>query len=250
MQNGVIVEVCVESLQLSVASERGGAHRIELCSDLSIGGTTPSPRLMQDVRRKLSIPIHVLIRPRAGDFSYSDSEFEAMKRDIGIIQEIGMDGIVLGLLDEKQHIDVKRTRSLVDLAHPLPVTFHRAFDLCARPNASLQAVIETGARRLLTSGGKAKATDGLASLARLVEAAEDRIVIMPGGGIRASNVKRILQQTGANEIHTSLGTTRKRANGTNIGAETLGLGSRSAGEFEARVSKFRRLTDTFSANKG
>jgi copper homeostasis protein len=232
MQNGFVLEVCVESLDCAQASERGGAQRIELCSNLSIGGTTPSAGTMRTARKDVGIPIHVLIRPRGGDFVYSDPEFEIMKRDICIVKELGMDGIVLGVLDEKQRIDVKRTSKLVKLAHPLPVTFHRAFDLCSRPGASLEAVIEAGARRLLTSGGKGSAIDGLTSLARLLAAAQDRIVIMPGGGVRANNVMRILRQTGAREIHTSLGSFR-----------TLSRGSRQTVEFEARVSKFRRLMD-------
>ena len=227
----MILEVCVESLGRAVAAERGGADRIELCSNLHAGGITPSLRLMHSLRKKLGIPIHVLIRPRAGDFVYSASEFETMKQEIRRAKDLGMDGIVLGVLDAKHQIDVPRTSELVKLAHPLPVTFHRAFDFCVNPVESLQAVIGTGARRLLTSGGKAKATDGLAMLARLVRAAGGRIDVMPAGGVRAGNVERIVGRSGARETHSSLGAHRSLGNGA------------PAGEFEARVRRVRRLLD-------
>jgi copper homeostasis protein len=186
---------------------------------------------MKAVRKKLGIPIHILVRPHAGDFLYSSSEFERMHRDIRRAKELGMDGIVLGLLDKEHFVDVRRTSELVKAAHPLPVTFHRAFDLRPDRPASLQAVIDTGAARLLTSGGKANACDGLSALASLVETAGERIVIMPGGGVRAGNVERILRRTGAQEIHSSLGIQRTAAPGT------------LAGEFEVRVRRVRRLLD-------
>ena len=205
MATSVLIEICVESLEHAVAAERGGADRIELCHDLACGGLTPSVELMRAVRRQVRIPVHVLIRPRDGNFGYSAGEFVTMQQDIDAAKDFGLDGIVLGLLDPFETVDLERTRTVVERAHPLPVTFHRAFDECPDLPAALDAVIETGARRILTSGGTTSVMEGLASLAHLVRAAGDRIVIMPGGGIRSNNVERILRTTGAREIHSSLG---------------------------------------------
>jgi copper homeostasis protein len=250
MPNSSILEICVESVNRAVAAEQGGADRIELCRDLYSGGVTPSAATMQAARRQVRIPIHVLIRPRSGDFLYSDREFESMKGDIGMAKEVGMDGIVLGLLDKNGQVDRERTRVLVKLAHPLPVTFHRAFDLCQDLNASLHAVMEAGATRLLTAGGKTGVSNGVSTLAGLIAAAGEHIVIMPGGGIRASNVERILCQTGAREIHTSLSTPHKPTNhGSQFAEGTRRRRDRDAAEFEARVRKFRRLIESFSAKQ-
>ena len=242
-----LLEICVESAERAAAAERGGADRIELCSDLSSGGVTPNPTLMRAARRSVRVPIHVLIRPRLGDFVYSNSDFAAMKGDIQVAKEAGMDGIVLGLLDKTREVDRERTSVLIKLAHPLPVTFHRAFDRCRDLTAALQAVIETGAIRILTSGGKARGTDGISTLADLVAKAGDRIVIMPGGSIRASNVQHILRGTGAREIHSSLATSRDSGKPEIHGAVRRGVGDGSA-EFEARVRKVRRLIEALSSD--
>jgi copper homeostasis protein len=244
MPNPMILEICVESLDRAVAAERGGAHRVELCSDLSSGGITPSAGLMETARRHVHIPIHVLIRPRPGDFVYSDGEFEIMERDILAAKQLHMDGIVLGLLDEKKSVDIERTSKLVKFAHPLPVTFHRAFDLCKNLGPSLEAVIQTGSKRILTSGGKASVAEGMNQLAKLVETAGPRIVVMPGGGIGASNVKRIVQKTAAREIHTSLGTSNAATNGASrLRAVVKGRNNNSS-EFEQRVRKVRDLLNS------
>jgi copper homeostasis protein len=205
MQNHFVLEICVESVACAVAAQRGGAHRIELCSDLPAGGITPSAGLMTVARKHLRLPIHVIIRPRSGDFVYSAPEFEIMKDDIRTAKQLGMNGVVLGLLDANGNVDVERTKRLVDLAHPLPVTFHRAFDVSGDLEEALESVIQTGAQRILTAGGRLSAPEHLVGLAQLVKAAEGRIAIMPGGGINARNVVRILRRTSAREIHTSLG---------------------------------------------
>jgi copper homeostasis protein len=194
--------------------------------------------------RRLRVPIYVLIRPRAGDFLYSGGEFETMGRDIRVAKDLGMDGIVLGLLDQRQRVDVKRTSELVKLARPLPVTFHRAFDQCRHLSSSLEAVIQTGAERILTSGGKARVTDGLPRLARLVGAAGDRIVVMPGGGVGLGNVRRILRQTAAREVHTSAGMSSLRSKHTSArtGAESRSR-SQDSLEFEGRVRKIREALE-------
>jgi copper homeostasis protein len=213
MPSHFVLEICVESVDHALAAERGGAHRIELCSDLSSGGITPSAGLMKVMRKRIGLPVFVLIRPRRGDFVYSKPEFEIMSEDIQTARKLGMDGIVLGLLNARGEVDVARTRKLVELAHPLPVTFHHAFDVARDLQRSLEAVIKTGAKRILTSGGKPCAADNLSGLARLVTSSSGRITIMPGGGINARNVTRVSRQTLAREIHTSLGTSLAASNG-------------------------------------
>jgi copper homeostasis protein len=205
MTDKLFLEICAPSIERALPAERAGADRVELCCDLASGGVTPSAGVMRLAGELLHLPIHVLIRPRPGNFVYSSREVEAMRRDIQTIKELGMDGIVVGILDEKSRVDVKRNRELVRLAEPLPVTFHRAFDQIRHVNDSLEAVIDTGAKRILTSGGKKNAIAGISRLARLVEAARGRIIIMPGGGIRPSNLARIVRETGVREVHTSLG---------------------------------------------
>jgi copper homeostasis protein len=160
---------------------------------------------MKASRKYVRLPIHVIIRPRAGNFCYSNREFEIMQDDIQAAKQFGMDGIVVGILDANNQVDVERTKKLVGLAHPLPVTFHRAFDVSRNLRESLEAVIDTGAKRILTSGGKGPAADNLVGLAQVIEAAGERIAVMPGGGINATNVARIVRKTAAREIHTSLG---------------------------------------------
>jgi copper homeostasis protein len=242
-----LLEICVESFDRAVAAERGGADRIELCADLAAGGVTPSVERMQSVRREVRIPIHVLIRPRLGDFVYSKAEFERMKREIGVAKDLGMDGIVLGLLDEDKQIDQKRTSALIKLASPLPVTFHRAFDLCPNFAGSLQSVIDTGAERILTSGGKTRASTGLKRLAELVAIAGRRIVIMPGGGVRANNIEHILRETAAPEVHSSLETARKQATTKKTPGVLQTERDRNENtEFEARVCELRRLMEQVS----
>ena len=246
MQNGFVLEICVESVDRAVAAERGGAHRIELCTDLSSGGITPSVGLMQVARRNLQIPIHVLIRPRAGDFFYTNREFEIMESDIRMAKQFGMDGVVLGLLDEERRVDVERTARLVKLAHPLPVTFHRAFDLCLDLPVALQDVIRTGTARILTSGGGTRATKGLDRLAELVTAAAGRIVVMPGGGIALDDVAPVLRRTAAREIHTSLRLASMPGSARAKDKKPVHTSARNqVSEFEDRVRKVIDLFATF-----
>jgi copper homeostasis protein len=232
MANRVLLEICVETVDQAVAAENGGADRIEFCSDLPCGGVTPEPTLMRTVRQRVGIPIHVMIRPRAGDFCYSEREFETMKRDVAVAKEIGLSGVVLGVLDPDGNVDRESTRALVQVAHPLPVTFHRAFDQCPDLTVALETVIQTGATRILTSGGAAGVVDGLVRLASLVKIAGNRIVIMPGSGVRCENVERILRSTGAREIHTSLGA-----------SDPTAAGARQTALFETRVRKFKRVLE-------
>jgi copper homeostasis protein len=204
MPSPVLLEVCVETIASAVAAEQGGAHRIELCSDLAVEGLTPGPDLIEQVRHQVAIPLHVLIRPRAGDFCYSTSEFEAMKDEIRRVKQRGVNGLVFGILDVNTRIDVSRTRELVELARPLSVTFHRAFDACADLPEALQDVVRTGADRVLTSGGAPTAEGGSSMLAKLVTLAAGRISVLACGRIRDENVRQIIDFTGVREVHTSL----------------------------------------------
>ncbi len=244
MPNRLVLEICVESVDHAVAAERGGAHRIELCSDLWSGGITPSVDLMRTARRRVRIPIHVLIRPRAGNFCYSDDELEIMRNDIRAAKQFGMDGVVLGVLQENARVDIERTQALVKLAHPLPVTFHRAFDALPNLDMSLEEVIETGASRILTSAGKPRATDGLSTLARLIQAARGRILIMPCGGINSDNVVHIVRTTLAQEVHSSAGTSNPNSNGNGgdvSQGDDEGSSSLQSGLFEKKVAKLVSL---------
>jgi copper homeostasis protein len=202
----MVLEICVDSVESAIAAERGGAHRVELCSDLLEGGITPSAGLVALVRRRIGIGMFVMIRPRGGDFSYSNHEFEVMQQDIRTARELGADGLILGVLDEQARVDVRRTRCLVEVANPLPVTFHRAIDMTPDPRAALDDVVETGAKRVLTSGGAAKVTEGLPVVARMVEAAKNRIAVMAGGGITPQTIVSVAEATGATEFHASLRT--------------------------------------------
>jgi copper homeostasis protein len=205
MKDSVLVEICVDSTESALAAEHGGAQRVELCGDLAEGGITPSAGLIENVREKLHIALHVIIRPRGGDFCYTPDEFESMKRDVLTAKRLGANGVVLGILREDGHVDTDRTRTLVDLAYPLSTTFHRAFDMSVDLNRALEDVIGAGVDRVLTSGGGQNALDGIAAIAHLVGAAGSRIAIMIGGGIRETNVHRILAETGAREIHANVG---------------------------------------------
>jgi len=201
-----LLEISVESLEAALAAARGGPDRIELCGNLSAGGITPSIALMHAVREHLSIPVFVMIRARAGDFVYSDAEFSEMRRSIAGAKESGMDGVILGVLTKDHRVDVARTRELVEFARPLPVTFHRAFDEAADLHQALEDVMQSGARRILTSGGAKSALEGAAVLTELIAAAGERIVIVPGAGISPANIEQVARQTGAREFHSGLST--------------------------------------------
>lgn len=206
MTEPVLIEVCVDSVASAIAAERGGAQRIELCSDLLEGGVTPSLGLLGVVRSKVSIAVHLIIRPRPGDFCYSEAEFDSMQRDIEVAKSEGADGVVLGILEREGTVDVTRTRELVELARPLSATFHRAFDMSSDLLRALNDVCATGADRLLTSGGEQECLQGVETVARLVKDACGRITIMAGGRIGIQNAPVIIERTGVSEIHVGLAT--------------------------------------------
>jgi copper homeostasis protein len=199
----VQVEICVDSVAGAVAAERGGAQRVELCADLFEGGITPSAGCIRVAREQCGLKLHVLIRPRGGDFLYTDAEFAVMREDLRVAKELGADGVVLGLLTAAGEIDASRTRELIALARPLSVTFHRAFDVCRDPAAALETLVELGVDRVLTSGQEATCLEGLDSLAGLNRRAADRIIIMAGGGLTPRNIRRVVAATGVREVHLS-----------------------------------------------
>jgi copper homeostasis protein len=202
----IMVEICVDSLESAIAAERGGAKRVELCASLVEGGVTPSAGLIATARKKISIGLHVMIRPRAGDFYYTAEEFEVMRRDVLMAKQLGADGVVFGILDADANVDVERTRALVDLAKPLRTTYHRAFDMSADLFRSLEQVVQAGADRVLTSGAARTALEGAPALRRLVDAAAARVIVMACGGINDQNVQAVVEQTGVREIHVGLRT--------------------------------------------
>lgn len=196
----MLVEICANSYQSAISAQNAGAHRIELCSELAVGGITPSHGLIKKVLDTLSIPVFILIRPRSGDFTYSDHEFEIMREDISYCKELGCAGIVSGVLHKNHTVDLDRTKILVEDTHPLPFTFHRGFDWISDPKKGIQHLSSLGVRRVLTSGQKIKALEGISLLEQLKEMSD--IIILPGGGINKESILAF-QQKGFKEIHLS-----------------------------------------------
>ena len=201
MSAPVLVEACVDSIESALAAAAGGAQRMELCANLVEGGTTPSAGTLAECRRRLDIPICVLVRPRAGDFLYSAPEFAVLLEDVRRAKEAGAAGVVIGVLQSNGTIDKDRTSQLIAAARPLQVTFHRAFDVCRDAAEALDALIALGVERVLTSGQAPTAPQGVATIARLVRQAAGRIGILPGGGITPENVVALVQATGVSEVH-------------------------------------------------
>ena len=204
MEN-VKFEICSGSLQSALNAQEAGAHRVELCSALSLGGLTPSYGFIELARKRLKIDVNVLIRPRQGDFLYDSDEVAVMIRDIIACAQMGVNGVVIGALDPFGNVDVDACRAMVAVAkhHGMSVTFHRAIDRACNIMAALEDVISTGADRVLSSGGKPTSPEGLETLAQMNAAAAGRIIIMPGGGVNTGNIIQILEGTGAQEIHFS-----------------------------------------------
>jgi copper homeostasis protein len=199
-----IIEIATSDFLTTKSAVEGGADRIELCANLAEGGTTPSYAHIKKCREAFSIPLFPIIRPRGGDFLYTKDEFEIMKNDIKLCKELGSEGIVIGLLNMDGTIDMTRTSELIELAYPLEVTFHRAFDRCRDPFAALEELIEIGCQRILTSGQKPTVSEGVDLIAELNRKADDRIIILPGSGVRKDNIKMLAEKTGCIEFHSSL----------------------------------------------
>jgi copper homeostasis protein len=199
----IILEACVANVESAIAAESVGADRIELCNVLGAGGITPSYGFIEQVFKRVSIPVHVLIRPREGDFLYSNDEFDTMKRDIEVCKELGVAGIVVGILKENGSVDMDRCKELIATGKPLLSTFHRAFDLTSDAFTSLEEIIQLGCQRILTSGQRASAIHGAGFISGLIKQANGRIIIMPGGGINEKNITQLRKTSGANEFHLS-----------------------------------------------
>lgn len=243
-----LIEVCVDSVESARAAETAGADRIELCQALGEGGLTPSAGLMEAVCEEARIDVAVMIRPRPGDFHYSEAEFAVMQKDLRLAKQAGADVIVLGLLNPDGTVDQDRTRRLVDAARPLPVTFHRAFDMVRDPVEALETLVQLGVSRVLTSGLERSALEGLDLITDLVRRAAHRITVVPGGGITERNLQKILRQSGAREFHVSASSPRESAMtfrnprvamGRVIGAPEYQISQAS----EQRIRSFRDLAE-------
>lgn len=244
----MVLEICVDSVESAVAAEAGGAQRVELCSALAEGGLTPSLGLMRAVRSRIEIGIHVMIRPRTGDFLYSDDELAVMREDIALASQSGMDGVALGVLTADGDVDVERTRELLELARPMDVTFHRAIDLTRDIDAALEDVIRTGVDRILTSGAEPSAMHGRHRIRKLVRAANGRIGIMAAGGIRGDNVREIAEATGADEFHAAL--RRLVPSAIKYQRRKVHLGNSGLDDYArnvVRVADVRRMRDALGA---
>lgn len=205
MRASCLLEVATSSLERSLAAERAGADRLELCVELEAGGLTPSLDLIRQVRSAVKIPIHVLVRPRPGNFVYTSGEFVRMKENIAAIRNENVQGVVTGALLSNDSVDKMRTLELVALASPMQVTFHRAFDKTRELAAALEDIVLTGAHRILTSGGSTDAQNGAPILRSFIQQAGNRITILPGSGLHAGNIATVARATGARELHTGLG---------------------------------------------
>ena len=199
-----IIEIATSDFITTRSAVEGGADRIELCANLAEGGTTPSHGMIIKCREAFNTPLYPIVRPRGGDFLYSKDEFGIMANDIKFCKKLGCDGLVVGLLNIDGTIDMIRTADLIELAYPMGVTFHRAFDRCRDPFAALEELIEIGCERILTSGQQPAAPDGVELIAKLNKTADERIIIMPGSGVRKENIKMIAEKTGCTEFHSSL----------------------------------------------
>jgi copper homeostasis protein len=188
-----MLEIAVFNIESALLAVSAGADRLELCENPGEGGTTPSYGTLKIVREKVNIPVFPIIRVRGGDFLYSDDEYAVMKKDIELCKQLGFEGVVIGLLHADGSVDAERTKELVDIAYPMEVTFHRAFDRAADPLAAMETIINCGCHRILTSGQVPNAGDGKELIKQLIEQANDRIIIMPGSGVRSSNIKEIAE---------------------------------------------------------
>ncbi len=239
------LEIIGFNIESCIAAQEAGADRIELCDNPGEGGTTPSSGFIKAARKALHIDLYVMVRPRGGDFLYSDEEFQIMKDDIAACKTLGCDGVVFGMLTKDGNIDKVKCAKLIGYAYPLEVTFHRAFDRTVDPFKALEDIINIGCERILTSGQQPKAADGLPLLKELVEKAGDRIIIMPGSGITSQNIISIAESTAAIEFHSSAGTTKDSSMKFNNPAIHASMNYLIANKEE--IKKMRELLQAYSA---
>jgi|SRR5450432_3787819 copper homeostasis protein len=197
------LEICCYNYRSCLIAAQAGANRIELCADAAEGGTTPAFGTIKLVKERLGIDVYPIIRPRGGDFFYDEEEFIMMKSEILLCKELGCEGVVIGMLKQDGSIDKEHCKRLAAMAYPMGVTFHRAFDRVSNPFEAMEDIITVGCERILTSGHKPVATEGAQLLDELIRQANDRIIIMPGSGIRAANIAEVAKKTGAVEFHSS-----------------------------------------------
>lgn len=197
------IEIACFNIASAVIAQENGADRIELCAEMNLGGTTPTYEDVVKVRELATIDLNVMVRPRGGSFVYTDKEFQQMKEQVVELKGLGVDGLVFGILDEENEVCLMKNKELVDLAFPLPCTFHRAFDRTKDYKKSLEDIISCGFKTVLTSGCPTNVIEGLTNLRSLVELSDNRIVVMPGGGLRSSNILRVLRETQATYFHSS-----------------------------------------------
>lgn len=230
MSNNIKIEICAGSIESAIAANKGGADRIELCSALSEGGITPSAGIIEYVCDNLNIPVFILIRPRTGDFHYSRADYEAMKKDILFAKRNGAKGIVTGMLNTDGTIDTCRMKDLIEMASPMQVTFHRAFDMTRNPVEALEEIINLGCHRILTSGQANNVIEGADLLAELVKIVGQRIIIMPGSGINLSNFSNLAEKTKATEFHLSA--TRSFKSRMSFMKTGVSMAGKNSNEFE------------------
>ncbi|HET7063258.1 MAG TPA: copper homeostasis protein CutC [Rudaea sp.] len=244
-RKAAVLEIAANSLASALAAQEGGANRIELCAALEVGGLTPSYAQIALTRERVRIPIYTLIRPRTGDFAYSDNEYETMQRDIETCVSLGCDGVVIGALDGSGAVDTARCRTLIAAAGKLGVTFHRAFDMSDDPRHALEDIIALGCERVLTSGARADALAGAELIKRLVAQADGRISVMPGAGVNAGNIAALRALTGASEFHASAKRElpSRRRGGNNLPGMT-------DGEVASDVEQVRALVRALSEPNG
>ncbi len=242
----MLIEVCANSIGSAMNAFAGGAQRVELCQDLENGGTTPSAATIQIAVERLKpngMDVFVLIRPRSGDFNYSELEFEVIQRDVLFCKENKADGVVIGLLTPDGKIDLEKTAKLVELAHPMQVTFHRAFDFANDPFEAMEQITGLGIQRILSSGRKSTALEGGDLIRQLIEKANDRIIIMPGSGINSGNIRQIAAITKANEFHFSA---KKRVQGS---ASSINVKNLENEYFLTDSEEVKRVVELMKRNK-
>lgn len=245
MSNNIILEVCSFNIQSCIIAEKAGAMRVELCDNPVEGGTTPSHGAIVQTRERVSIQLYPIIRPRAGNYFYDEDEFAIMKKDIALCKQTGCDGISVGIQKQNGEIDTERLSRIVEWAYPMGVTCNRVFDAAPDPFKALEEIIHCGCERILTSGQKSAAPDATEMLARLIKQADERIIIMPGAGVRSSNIEKLIRETGATEFHTSA----RKSIENNVqyqNPEILDIGNvylADENELRAILEKGRRLAD-------
>jgi copper homeostasis protein len=235
----MVIEACVNSAISALEAQKGGADRVELCENLHDGGTTPSAGSIRFARENLNIGLFVMIRPRGGDFLYSDDEFEIMKEDVKVARDLGADGVVFGILNPDGTIDRERMKTLVDLSRPMSITCHRAFDMTADPFQAMENLVDLGIDRILTSGQQKTAPEGVELIGDLINKSNGRIIIMPGSGVKENNIEELIRKTGATEVHIHL--EKQQTSQMIFKQPSVYMGKPDQSEFEYTLTDWERI---------